>query len=80
MKKLEHMDNSEDNYTDYIQKFMILQVIQQFFCEMLIGGRKIVNGGMFFGVANIRTYVQNDYSDFEGLLHKMVSKKTFMSQ
>ena len=35
---------------------------------------------MFLGVTNIRTNAQNDSSDFEGLLQKMVSKKTFMSQ
>ena len=47
---------------------------------MLIGGRKIVNSDKFFGVTNIRTNVQNDSSYFEGLLHKMVSKKHFMIQ
>ena len=35
---------------------------------------------MFFGVTNIRTNVQNDFSDFEGLLHQMAPKKNFMSQ
>ena len=35
---------------------------------------------MLFGVANIRTNVQNDSSEFGGFLHKMVSKKPFMSQ
>ena len=35
---------------------------------------------MFFGVTNIRTNVQNDSSEFEGLLHKMVSRKTFTNQ
>ena len=28
----------------------------------------------------MKTNVQNDSSEFEGLLHEMVSKKTFMSQ
>ena len=32
------------------------------FCEMVIGGRKIVNSDMFFRVTNIRTNVQNDSS------------------
>ena len=59
---------------------MILQVIQKIFCEMLIGGRKIVNSDMFFGVINISINVQNDSSEFEGLIQKMVSKKPFMSQ
>ena len=74
------MNNSKDYYRGYIQKIMILQVIQHIFCEMLIGGRKIVNSDMFFGVTNIRTNVQNDSSEFEGLLHEMVSKKPFISQ
>ena len=38
-KIIEHMDNSEDDYRDYIKKIIILQFIQQIFCEMLIGGR-----------------------------------------
>ena len=37
------MDNSEYDYRGYIQRIMILQVIQQIFGEMLIGGRKTVN-------------------------------------
>ena len=56
------MDNSEDDHRGYIEKIMILEVIQQIFCGMLIGGRKIVNSDMFFGVMNIRTNVQNDSS------------------
>ena len=47
---------------------------------MLIGGRKIVNSDVFFAVTNIRTNVQNYSSEFEGLLHEIVSKKPFMSQ
>ena len=35
------MDNIEDDYRGYIQKIMILQVIQHIFCEMLTGGRII---------------------------------------
>ena len=51
-KIIENMDNIEDDYMGYIQKVMILQVIQQFFCGILIGGRKIVNSYMFFEVTN----------------------------
>ena len=47
---------------------------------MLIGRRKFVNSDVFFAVTNIRTNVQNDSSEFEGLLHKMVSQKPFISQ
>ena len=65
----ENLDNSKDDYTCYITKTVILKFIQHIFCEMLIGGRKIVNGDIFFGVTNIRTNVQNYSSGFEGLLH-----------
>ena len=34
------------------------------FCEMLIGGSKIVNSDMCFGVTNTKTNVQNNSSDF----------------
>ena len=74
------MDNSKDNYRGYIQNIMILKYIQQILCEMLIGGRKIDNIDMFFGVTNIRENVQNYSSEFEGLLHKMVLKKPFIRQ
>ena len=47
---------------------------------MLIDGRKIVNTDMFFEVTNIRTNVQNNSLDFEGLLHEIAQKKLFMSQ
>ena len=47
VKMIEHLDNREDYYRSYNQKIMILQVIQQIFCEILIGGRKIVNSDMF---------------------------------
>ena len=77
---IENMNNSTDDYNGYVQKIMILQVIQHIFCEMLIGGRKIVNSDVFFSVTNIRTNVQNCSSEFEGLLHKRVSQKTFINQ
>ena len=47
---------------------------------MLIGGREIVNSDVFFSVTNIRKNVQNDSSEFEGLLQKMVSHKPFINQ
>ena len=47
---------------------------------MLIGGRKIVNSDISFEVTNIRTNVQNDSSEFEGLLHEIVSKNPFVIQ
>ena len=79
-KSIENLKNSEDDYRSYNQKVMVLQVIQQIICEMIIDGRKIVNTDIFFEVSNIRTNVQNDSSEFEGLLQKMVSNKLFMSQ
>ena len=74
------MDNSIDNYNGNLQKIMILQVIQQIFCEMIIGGRKIVKSDVFISVTNIRTNVQNDSSEFEGLIHEMASQKPFSNQ
>ena len=79
-KFIEHINNSEDDYSGYVQKIMILQIIQQIFCEMLIGGGKIINSDMFFEVTNIRTDVQNHSSESEGLIHKMAPKKPFISQ
>ena len=47
-KIIESLDNSIDDYTAYVQKFMILQVIQQIFWEMLFGERKVFNSDVFF--------------------------------
>ena len=47
-RMLTNLYNSTYDYNVDIQKIMILQVIQQIFCEMLIGGRKIVNSDGFF--------------------------------
>ena len=80
VKMIEHLDNREDYYRSYNQKIMVLQVIQQIICEMIFDGRKFVNTDIFFEVSNIRTNVQNDSSEFEGLLHKMVSQKPFINQ
>ena len=41
-KIIENLDNSEDDYRNYIQKIVILQVIKHIFCVILIGGGKIV--------------------------------------
>ena len=79
-KNTENLDNSTDGYNGCIEKVMILQVIQQMFCEIITGGRKIVKSDVFFSVTNIRTNIQNDSSEFEGLLHKMVSQKPFINQ
>ena len=55
---LKNIGNSIDDYNDHIQKIMILQVIQQMFCEMFFGGRTIVNSDENFKITNIRTNVQ----------------------
>ena len=47
---------------------------------MLIVRRTILNSNVFFSVTNIRTNVQNDSSEFEGLSHKIVSQKPFSNQ
>ena len=77
---LANTENSTDGYGGYLQKITILQVIQNIFCEMLIGGRKIVNSDIFLKVTNNRTNFQNDSSEFEGLVHKMVSQKPFLTK
>ena len=45
---LENLDNSTDDYNGHLQKIMIPQVIIQIFCDILIGGDKIVNSDVFF--------------------------------
>ena len=45
---LTNLDNSIDDHNFHIQKIMILQVIQHIFCEMLIGGRNVLNSDGFF--------------------------------
>ena len=77
---LKNIGNSIDDYNDHIQKIMILQVIQQIFCEMLIGGRKIVNSDNIFLITNIRTNVQNDSSAFEALIQEIISFELFRKQ
>ena len=47
-RMLINLDNSKDDYNGHIQEIMILQVMQQIFCEMLIGGRKTVNSDVIF--------------------------------
>ena len=42
--------------------------------------KKIVNTDSFFRFTNIRKNVQNDSSEFDGLLHKMVYKEPFINQ
>ena len=77
---LENLDNSTYDYRGHIQKIMILQVIQLIFCEMLIGGRKIVNSDDIVLITNIRTNVQEDSSEFEALIHEMISFELFSNQ
>ena len=73
------MDNSEDEFISYLQKILILRVIQQIFREMLIGGR-FFHADSFFEATNVRKNVKNRSSEFEGLLKKMVSNKPFINQ
>ena len=77
---LRNLDNSLDDYNSHIQKIMILQVIQKIFCEMLIGGRKVVNSENIFLLTNIRTNVQEDSSQFEALIQEMISSELFSNQ
>ena len=41
-KIIENLDNSENNYRGYIQKIIILQVIQHIFCVILVSERKLL--------------------------------------
>ena len=79
-RMLTNLENSIHDYNGHIQKIMILQVIQQIFCEMLIGGRKNVNSDDIFLITNIRTNVQEDYSEFEALIQEMISFELFGNQ
>ena len=47
-RMLTNMENSTDNYNGHLHKIMIPQVIQQIFCELLIGGRKLWTVMCFF--------------------------------
>ena len=40
-RMLTNLDNSTEDYNGHLQEIMILQVIQQIFFEMLIGGKKL---------------------------------------
>ena len=77
---LTNIDNSLDYYNSHIQKIMILQVILHIFCEMLIGGRKVLNSDKLFLFVNSRTNVQEDSSEFESLIQEMISSELFSNQ
>ena len=47
---------------------------------MLIGGKKIVNSDGIFLITNIRTNVQEDSSEFEVLIHEILSFELFSNQ
>ena len=68
-KMIKILDDSGDNFGIYFQKIVKLRVIQHIFCEMLTGGRKLFYTDSFLKVTDIRKNVQNDLSEFEGLLH-----------
>ena len=74
------MDDNGDDFRSYFQKFVILWVVQQIFCEILIGERETVNTHSFFEVANIRNNMQNDSSKFEDLLQEMMPKEPFINE
>ena len=78
-KMINNLDDSKDNIIIYFQKIVILWVVQPIFCEMLIGGRKIVYADSFFEATNIRKNVQNDSSDFEGLIQEMMFREPFIN-
>ena len=79
-RMLINLDNSKDDYNGNLQKIMIPQVIQQIFCEILVGGRNLVNSDDIFLITNIRTNIQEDSSEFEALIHEIISLKLFNNQ
>ena len=79
-KIIKYLDDSEYKFRSNYQKVLILKIIQHIFCEILIGGRNNVYTDSFFKVTNIRKNVQNYSSEFDGLIHKMVSKEPFINQ
>ena len=74
---INNLDDSGDNFRSYFQKIIILQVFQQIFCEILIGGRKTFTLTHFLN-SHLSENVQNDSSEFEGLIHEMMSKEYFI--
>ena len=79
-RMLTNLENSIADYNVHIQKIIILQVIQQIFCEILIGGRKILNCDDLFLITNTRTNVQEDSSEFEALIQEMISFELISNQ
>ena len=74
------MNNNKDGYIYCIQKIIILQVIQEVFREILIGGRKLLALICFLESLISGQMLNMILHHFEGLLHEMVSNKPFMSQ
>ena len=73
------MDNSKDKYKFFSENY-VTSSHPTYFLWNINWRKKIVFTDSFFEVTNIRTNMQNDSSDFEGLLQKMVYKKPFMNQ
>ena len=80
MKNIENQDNSTDGYNGYVQKIMILQVIQQIFCEMLIGVRKIVNSDVFFQSLISGQMFKMIFQSLKGYFMKWRQRKPLLSK
>ena len=65
---------------EFISRKLYTAIHPTDFCEMLIGGRKVVYTNSFFEVNNIMKNLQNESSEFNGLLYVMLSKKPFINQ
>ena len=50
------------------------------FCESLISERKTVYTYSFFEVTDIRKNFKIDSSEFDGLLHEIISKQPFINK
>ena len=79
VKMLTNLYNSTDDYNGNLQKIIILQVIK-FFLWNVKWRKKNCEQWCVFSVTNIRTNFQNDSSEFEGLIHEIVSHKSFSNQ
>ena len=79
-KIIEELDYSEEIFRSYFQKILILQVIKHIFMKCSLAKERIIYTDSFFKATTIMESVQNNSSNFDGLINKMVSKEPFINQ
>ena len=72
-----NLDLDDNNLAFNYQNAIILQDLKNIFGHMYIGGQKTLITDNFFIVTNIRVNDQMDASEFEVLLYKILSEKSF---